>query len=298
MSKQRKVRHLILSTAVVLLVAFACLATSCELFTNTVTVQQIQQPQDYQLKVYMLDVGQGDSILLASGGQYMLIDAGENDKGDDVVADLKAIGVTKLAAVVGTHPHSDHIGGLDTVIKEIPVDTVYMPGKTANTETYEDVLDAVDAKGLHITIPKPGQTVKLGEAELEFLWPPVDYDSSNENNCSIVIRATAGGHSVLLMGDAETAAEKGILDLGETVSCDVLKVGHHGSDTSSKKAFLKAALPRVALISVGKDNDYHHPDKDTLKRLSDIGAVIHRTDLNGMITVTVAGGQLTVQDSK
>lgn len=254
--------------------------------------------QGYQLKVIMLDVGQGDSILLASGGQYMLIDAGENDQGDTVVEDLKQLGVEKLAAVVGTHPHSDHIGGMDTVIKEFPVGTVYLSPKTSNTETYEDVLDAMDAKGLKATAPKPGDKLQLGDATLTFLWPPEDFDSNNENDCSLVLLAEAGGKRVLLCGDIEKKAEKGILDLGEDISCDILKVAHHGSDTSSTKDFLKSATPRYAFISVGYDNSYKHPDKDVLERLEKVGAEIHRTDQNGTITATIANGEITVKDSK
>jgi beta-lactamase superfamily II metal-dependent hydrolase len=256
------------------------------------------QPQSYDLRVTMLDVGQGDSILLSSGGQYMLIDAGENDQGDTVVSDLKSYGVDKLAAVVGTHPHSDHIGGLDTVIKAFPVDALYMPRKTANTQTYEDVLDAAAARKLKITVPLPGDKLKLGEAEITFLWPPGGFDSTNENDCSIVIMVKADGFKILLCGDIEKDAENGILSMGEAVGCDVLKVAHHGSDTSSTKDFLKQAMPKVALISVGLHNDYNHPDKSVLKRLSNIGAEVHRTDLNGTITVTIVDGKLAVQDSK
>lgn len=246
----------------------------------------------------MLDVGQGDSILLSSGGKYMLVDAGENDMGARVVGDLKALGVDRLAVAVGTHPHSDHIGGMDDVLKAFPVDAMYMSAKTDNTQTYEDVLDAAAAQGLKIQVPKPGDRLTLGKTELTFLWPPAGYDSDDVNDCSLVIMAEAGGKRVLLCGDIEKDAEKGILDLGEDVSCDVLKVPHHGSDTSSTKDFLKAAGPSVALISVGFDNEYKHPDKDVLKRLGNVGAEIYRTDLNGTITVTIAGGQLTVQDEK
>jgi competence protein ComEC len=246
----------------------------------------------------MLDVGQGDSILLSSGGQYMLIDAGENDMGDRVVTDLKNMGVGRLAIVVGTHPHSDHIGGLDDVINAFPVGALYMPRKTANTQVYEDVLDAAKAHGLKINVPKPGDKLTLGEADITFLWPPADFDSDDVNDCSIVIMAEAGGYRALLCGDIEKDAENGILGLGESVGCDVLKVAHHGSDTSSTKDFLKQAEPRIALISVGKNNDYKQPDKNVLKRLSNIGAEVHRTDLNGTITVTIAGGKLTVQDGK
>jgi beta-lactamase superfamily II metal-dependent hydrolase len=261
-------------------------------------VSSAAPPQQYDLRVTMLDVGQGDSILLSSGGQYMLVDAGENDQGTRVVNYLKGFGVTKLAIALGTHPHSDHIGGMDDVLKAFPVDTFYMSPKTDNTQTYEDVLDAAAARGLKVTVPKIGDKVAFGKAELTFLWPPKGYDSDNVNDCSIVIMAEADGRRVLLCGDAEKEAEKGILQLGEDISCDVLKVGHHGSDTSSTKDFLAQARPSVAMISVGLHNDYGHPDQDTLNRLQNIGAAIHRTDQNGSITVTIFSGQLTVQDSK
>jgi competence protein ComEC len=292
--KKRVNPRFIVLAVLVLMLVLACLGAGCDTIQNG----HPSQTQAYQLKVIMLDVGQGDSILLCSGGQYMLVDTGENDQGDTVLADLKALGVKKLAAIVGTHPHSDHIGGMDTVIKAMPVDAVYMSKKTANTETYEDVLDAMADKGLQITVPKPGDKLKFGEAELEFLWPPADFDSDNVNDCSIVIRVTAGGHTVLLCGDIEKKAEKGILELGRNIKCDVLKVAHHGSDTSSTKAFLEQVEPQYALISVGAHNDYKHPDPDVLKRLDNMGAKVHRTDLNGTITVTIAGGKLSVQDSK
>ncbi len=254
--------------------------------------------KDYDLQVIMLDVGQGDSILLASGGEYMLVDAGENDKGDLVVSDLQRLGVTKLKAIVGTHPHSDHIGGLDTVIASIPPEAVYMPRRTADTETYEDVLNAVDAAGLTVTMPKPGDSIKFGEADITFLWPPAKYKSDNDNNHSIVMMVSAGGYRVLLCGDMEKTVEKELLDQGLDLDCDVLKVAHHGSDTSSTKAFLKAATPQIALISVGQGNSYKHPDKDILKRLESFGAKIHRTDKEGTVTVTISGGVMSVTGSE
>lgn len=286
------IRLLWLALALAAVLAFS----GCDLISDPGAATA--QPQDYNLRVYVLDVGQGDSILLASGGKFMLVDAGENDKGDTVVADLKNLGVKSLAAVVGTHPHSDHIGGMDTVLKAFPVGALYLSPKTSNTETYEDVLDTAQAKGLSVTVPKPGDKFQLGDAELEFLWPPKGYDSKNENDCSIVILATAGGRKVLLCGDIEKEAEEGLLDLGAPLDCDVLKVAHHGSDTSSTKNFLKAASPQYALISVGLHNDYKHPDKDTLSRLINAGAEIHRTDLEGTITVTIKDGGISVVSSK
>lgn len=273
------------------LLALIFVFAGCDLLP--VFAEQTAEPE-YQLKIVMLDVGQGDSILLASGGEYLLVDAGENDKGDLVTDELQRLGVTRLKAAVGTHPHSDHIGGLDTVIASIPAESVYMPRRTADTETYEDVLDAVDAAGLTVTVPKPGDTMKLGEADITFLWPPAKYKSDNDNNHSIAMMVTAGGYRVMLCGDMEKAVEKELLDQGLNLDCDVLKVAHHGSDTSSTKAFLKAATPQIALISVGQGNSYKHPDKDVLKRLEGFGAKIHRTDREGTITVTISGGGISV----
>jgi competence protein ComEC len=299
MANRRKAspyRIVMLAAAAVLALGVAYLSGGRELLPGFGS--PAPRTQAYDLQVTMLDVGQGDSILLSSGGQHMLVDAGENDRGGDVVSFLRECGVTRLTAAVGTHPHSDHIGGLDDVIDAFPVDALYMPRKTADTQVYEDVLDAAKAKGLKITVPEPGLKVQFGKAELTFLWPPADFDSDDENDCSIVILAEAGGYRVLLCGDIEKEAEKGILGLGEDIGCDVLKVAHHGSDTSSTKDFLKLAEPKLALISVGKSNDYKHPDKDVLKRLDNIGAQVHRTDKNGTITVTIADGKLSVRDEK
>lgn len=251
-------------------------------------------PANAALGITVLDVGQGDAIVLASGGQYMLVDAGENGRGDDVVKYLGSRGVERLAAVVGTHPHSDHIGGLDDVLDAIPADRLYLSPRTADTETYEDVLDAAARRGLAAVAPKPGDKFTLGEAELTFLWPPKEYDGKEANDWSLVLKVTAAGHSALLCGDISEDAERALQDSGAALGCDVLKVAHHGSSTSSAKDFLKAASPSVALISVGAGNDYGHPDKGTLFRLADVGAVCYRTDKEGNITVYFGQDDITV----
>lgn len=242
-------------------------------------------PENAALSITVLDVGQGDAIVLSSGGQYMLVDAGENGCGGDVINYLKSLGVIRLEAIVGTHPHSDHIGGLDDVLDAIPADKLYLSPRTADTETYEDVLDAAERRGLAAIAPEPGSRFTLGEAELTFLWPPKEYESKEVNDWSLVLKVTAAGHSALLCGDIGEDAERALLDSGAALGCDVLKVAHHGSGTSSSKDFLEAASPAVALISVGAGNDYGHPDKRTLSRLADAGAACYRTDKEGNITV-------------
>ena len=290
MKRYKPMRLAALAAAILIVISLAGCAQSFQ--------QRPQSNEPYQLKVVMLDVGQGDSILVCSAGKFILVDGGENDRGKDVVKDLKRLGVDRLTAVIGTHPHSDHIGGLDTVLKAFPVDTVYLPRRQANTKTYEDLLDAISQSGLKVTVPNPGDTIKLGEADIRFLWPDKGLATEDDNEYSIVVMVTAAKKSVLLTGDIGNAAEKKILQSGEDIRCDVLKVAHHGSNTSSTKAFLKAANPRYALISVGAGNDYNHPNPDAIKRLSAVGAEVHRTDLDGEITVTVSSGQLSVQNGK
>ncbi len=255
-------------------------------------------PGQPQLLIAMLDVGQGDSILVGSDGQYLLVDAGDNTRGDDVLQALADMGVQRLAAVVGTHPDSDHIGGMDTVIDGIDVDAVYMSALESNTRTYEDLLDAIDRRGLTVTVPKPGQEIRLGSAVVRFLWPPRGHEDSKDNNHSIVLRVSGAGYTALLTGDIEKRAEKALLQSGEYLDCDILKVAHHGGASSSSQEFLDEARPDIALIGVGAGNDYGHPKADVLRRLDGIGAQVYRTDRNGAVTVAVIDGELTIQTER
>lgn len=240
-----------------------------------------------------LDVGQADSILVSCDGEHMLIDAGNNQDGDTVVEYLRERKVESLRYAVGTHPHADHIGGLDTVLNTIKADTVLLPNKISNTATFEDVLDAIDAGGMSVTLAQAGDTYSLGSASFEVLSPGKDY--GNElNNWSVVIRLTYKEHSFLFTGDAEKEAERDMLAAGYTLTADVLKVGHHGSSTSSSMEFLTAICPKIAIVQCGTDNDYGHPHAETINRLQKIGAQIFRTDLNGTIMITLEGDGLVV----
>ena len=231
-----------------------------------------------------LDVGQADSILLSSGGEYMLIDAGNNADGDDVVAYLRKAGAKSLKYVVGTHAHEDHIGGMDDVIDAFPVRTVLLPAATSNTQTYSDVLDAIERSGVPLAVPQRGDSYTLGNTQITVVAAqPAD----DLNNTSIVLRAVYGSTSFLFMGDAEAAAEADILRTGMAVDSDVLKVGHHGSDTSTTSAFLAAVSPQAAVISCGAGNSYGHPSPTTLERLS--GIPVWRTDLNGTVIALTDG---------
>ncbi len=236
-------------------------------------------PNDNSLRVFCLDVGQGDSILVVNNKKTMLIDASTNEMGDTVVKYLKDLGITKIDYLIGTHPHEDHIGGLDNVIKEFDIGTIYMPKKSSNTKTFEEVLDAIKAKNLKVTAPTIGTKFSIGDANCEVM--SIQNDAEDTNETSIVIQMECNDTKYLFTGDANYNVENS--RAWEEV--DVLKVGHHGSRTSTTKKFLNQVKPKIALISVGKDNSYGHPTEDTLKRLNNIGSKIYRTDENGTILI-------------
>ena len=263
----------------------------------------ITAPSGSGLDVHFFDVGQGDSILAESDGHYMLIDAGENDQAGTVISYLKAEGVTKLDYVIGTHPHSDHIGGLDKVIDTFPVDKVFLPPVEHTTKTFEDVLDSIASRGLKITKPKPGDSYDLGNASFTILSPVKDY-GNDLNNWSVGIRLTYGDNSFVMCGDAENQAEEDILNSGAVLKADVLKAGHHGSSTSTSNAFLKKVSPSWVVIQCGKGNSYGHPHKETMEKLKKAGCQILRTDEEGTITafsdgktITWSTGNGTVRDN-
>lgn len=230
-------------------------------------------------KIYFFDVGQADSILIVNNGKTMLIDAGNNDDGELVVKNIKTLGITKLDYLVGTHPHEDHIGGLDDVIKAFDIGTIYMPKVQTNTKTFEDVLDAISAKSLKVTTPKIGDKFKVGDADCEVM--SIGDDKSNLNTTSIVIRMCYKDVSYLFTGDMETVNESA----RTWPQTDILKVAHHGSRTSSSENFLKQIMPKIGIIQVGTDNSYGHPHDVTLKRLEKLGVEIYRNDLKQTILV-------------
>lgn len=234
-------------------------------------------PEDNNLRTYCLDVGQGDSILIVNQGKSMLIDASTNEMGSRVVKYLNDLGIKRVDYLVGTHPHEDHIGGLDNVINNFDIGTIYMPKKSANTKTFEDVLNAVSKKNLKITAPSIGDTFQLGDASCKVM--SINNEAQDANESSIVIQMECNGIKYLFTGDANYNVENS----RDWEDVDVLKVGHHGSRTSSSKKFLTQIKPEIALISVGKDNTYGHPTDEALKRLQNVGAKIYRTDESGTV---------------
>lgn len=246
------------------------------------------------LKVHFIDVGQADSILIQNGSNIMLIDAGNNSDDQAIVDYIKKLNITKFDYVIGTHPHEDHIGGLDTVINNFKVDKIMMPKVSHNTKTFEDVLLAIKNKDLKVTTPITGADFELGDAKFTILAPNSDsYD--NLNDYSVVLKLIHGNNSFLFTGDAEKISEDEVLrKYKDQLKSDVLKVGHHGSTTSSSPAFIKAVSPKHSIISVGKDNSYGHPDNIVLNRLKTYGE-IYRTDQDGTIIATSDGEKITFE---
>lgn len=245
-----------------------------------------------QLKVHFIDVGQGDSILIQQGENAMLIDAGDRGYGSTVEGYLNKQGVKKLDYIVFTHPHADHIGGGADVLNAFGVDKIIMPKVSNNTKTFESLLETIQEKNKKITTPSPGDQYDLGTSNFKILGP-TSSNNKNLNNASVVIQLSFGATSFLFTGDAESASEKGILNRGYDLGSDVLKVGHHGSDTSTSDSFLKAVSPSYSVISWGKGNKYSHPNQSVTDRLANQKIQIFRTDESGTIVATSDGTVVT-----
>lgn len=265
-----------------------------ELKPNT---SQSQQPEDSynevsKLKVHIIDVGQGDSVLIESDNKYMLIDAGERNKSKVVIDYLENIGVKKLDYIIATHPHSDHIGGLADVIRHFNIGRIIMPDVVHTTKTFENLLDAISEKGLKITKAAVGNEYSIGDASFVIIAPNgIDYD--NLNNYSVGIKLQNGSNSFIFTGDAEVQSENEMLQNGIKLDADVLKLGHHGSSTSSSKNFLDAITPDIAIISAGEGNMYGHPHVEVLKTLKERNIKLYRTDKQGTIILETDGSTIS-----
>ncbi|PKL11064.1 MAG: MBL fold metallo-hydrolase [Spirochaetae bacterium HGW-Spirochaetae-8] len=250
---------------------------------------------DTGLQVHFIDVGQADSTLLIDSGETMLIDAGNNADGRLVVRYLQNLGIDHIDILVGTHPHEDHIGGLDDIIESFSIGKIVMPAKTHNTESFEDVLDAIAGKGMGITIPKVGDVFQIGGSTLTLL-APVRTDYFNINDHSLVFKLVRSGKRILFAADAETVSEWHMIGNKADLASDILKVGHHGSDTSTNSTFIGLVSPAISIIHVGKANPYAHPSSMVLKR---IPGAIYRTDIEGSIIVGISDtGQITIDTHK
>lgn len=251
--------------------------------------------------VSFVDVGQGDCTYIHSGSMDVLVDAGEAEYGDRVVQYLKEAGVEQLDYVIATHPHSDHIGGLPAVLEAFSVDEVLMSdipdALLPTSKSYENLLGAIDASGAALSIVQPGDNFSLDGAALSILGPRgKDYDDLNDY--SMVALLTTGDYRFLLTGDMSSPAEKDLLKADTLTPVTVLKVGHHGSSSSSTKKFLETVEPKYAIISCGVDNSYNHPNEKTVERLLGYTNEVYRTDLQGTVTFLVNGPALSLQTER
>lgn len=248
------------------------------------------------MTVEFVDVGQGDCEFIEfPDGKCMLIDSGENYYSDMVEERIKNEGYSAIDYLVVTHPHTDHMGGMSQIISDFEIGEIYMPYVTSNTKTFENMLEAVDSKGMTINTAKAGVTISFSEEITgEFLAPVGDgYDEIN--NYSAVLKLTYNDVSFLFTGDAEELSEREMLESSYSeLDADVLKAGHHGSRYSTTDDFLNAVSPQYAVIECDEDNKYGHPHSETLTRLENSGADIYRTDLNGNITFITDGTGIDV----
>lgn len=280
------------------LLALLCLLvslTGCDLFAPP-SGGASSVPDGSTLAVHFIDVGQADSALLVCGEDTMLIDGGNVADSSLVVSYLDQQGIDQLDYVVCTHAHEDHVGGLSGPLNTCTASHVLSPVTEYDSKAFGDFVKYTEAQGLEPEIPAPGDTFALGDAQVTVLGPVAEY--SETNNTSIVLRVDFGTTSFLFTGDMETKAEKDLLEQGADLSATVLKVGHHGSDTSSSYSFLREVMPEYAVISVGENNDYGHPSDDVLSRLRDAGATVYRTDQQGTVVAVSDGTAVTFTTEK
>lgn len=244
-------------------------------------------------QVHYIDVGQGDATLVTCNDKAMLIDAGENDQGTKIQNYLQKQGITKLDYVIGTHPDSDHIGGLDVVIYKFDCGTILLPDYQKDTKTYDDVINTMKNKNYSNTLPNVGDTYQLSDANFTIIAPNNYSYGDTTNNYSIGIILKYGDTSFLFTGDAENEAEEDIVANGIDISADVYQVGHHGSSSSSTELLLNAVNPEYAVISCEEDNKYGHPQAEVLNYFRERGTKVFRTDEQGTIVATSDGKNIT-----
>ena len=278
--------------SVKIILFFLCIALLALSLSRIVKDNTVFKSEGY-LEVHFFDVGKADSILLINSGETMLIDAGDTNAKDIIIPYIKNMGIKKLDAVIFTHPHKDHIGSADSVIKSFEIGQIYMPGITHTTRAFEKLLDAIDEKSKDIIIPDVGDKIKFGNCDVTVLAPMKEYDNINDN--SIVLMLKYQDTKFLFTGDIERASERDLVDAGADLKADVLKVAHHGSSSSSKKYFLDEVKPKYAVISCGQDmdNESKNPSKKVLDSLKSIGAEVFRTDEMGTIVIKSDGKKIS-----
>jgi len=242
------------------------------------------------LVIHFLDVGQGDAALIQCGGQTLMIDGGDKNANQFIYSYLSEQGLTYLDYIIATHPHDDHVKGLATALVLCDAGIVYSPVTEAEGEGFHDFIDKLAYRGGHLTVPHRGDTFSLGSATVTFLTEPQPEWSLNDQ--SLMVKIVFGNTSFIFTGDAEWLAEQDAIAGGIDLHADVLKLGHHGSLTSTSQEFLDAVQPKYAIISVGSGNKYGHPSDETLLKLTHMYVSVFRTDKHGTIICTSDGENL------
>ena len=272
------------------------LPTWDELFVQFGLREDVELP-DSQFCIRVMDVGNADAILLQNGDRFALIDAGERDDGEELVSFFQRVGITRLEYVIATHPDSDHIGGMADVVNAVEIGTFLMPfmpqGHEPTTRVYENLLLALVDKNIKPIDPSYGDSFTFGDARIDILSGLLESTETNEQ--SIVCRIVFGNHRFLMMGDAGKDVEESLLSAGADLRADVIKVGHHGSRSSSTDAFIRAVSPQYALITCGLGNSYNHPHGETMDTLRKYEVSVYRSDMHGEITLVSDGQTITVQ---
>lgn len=250
--------------------------------------------------VHYIDVGQGDSILIQVNNKNLLIDSGPSSNRKDLLSYLEKLNIKKFDYIIATHPHEDHIGNMDTIIKRYNIGNFYSPKVLTSSTTFENMIDALVDKNLKINVLKNGSKgINLGEnTKVEVFSPTESMSSDNLNDYSPIIKITFFNNSFLFTGDAEISTEDIVLSQNNNLNCDILKVGHHGSSTSTSYNFLASANPSVAIISVGKNNSYGHPTSETLSLLNSFNIRTLRTDIDGTIIAISDGKNINISTVK
>ncbi len=316
-TRQKKKIGSIFATFLAMVLAFAILVTlnsALHFSSDLPSWQQIRTEFESYLKdgekqiqsvsgtakVHFIDVGQGQCTLIQADGSNVLIDAGENDQGEKVVSYLQSQGVTQIDYAVGSHPHSDHIGGMDVVIDAIPTKRIILPELPSDlvptTKTYLDLLDAVERNGVQVIPAKVGEEYALNGGSIRVLGPAGEFNDLN--SMSVGIKFTYGERSFLTTGDMEQEAEEALLQTGEDLSADVYALGHHGSKTSNSMDLLRKVQAEYYIAQAGYRNEYGHPHEEVLERVKKLGGTFLRSDQDGTVVFTTDGKNLEYTKEK
>ena len=264
----------LIALLLILLLLTGCTSSKPVEPTTEPTEPSVAEPG---LTVHFLDVQHADSILLACGGEYALVDGGSPESGERIVSYMRQQGIKELDLLVGTHPHGDHIGGLPQVLNTFPTETVWTSQLPYTNDYVSNFTNAVTRNGADFVQPRPGESFRLGDATIDVIGP-LNLRYEEANDLSLVLMVTYGDTRFLLTGDMEEVAERELVEAGVDLKADVLKVGHHGSSSSTSYRFLRAVAPTYGVISLAAANEYGHPHRDPMSRLMDADVTIYRTD--------------------